>query len=155
MFLWNYIVHVAHPTPWNITGHSTIDNGVLVDWTGFPGDKNINFFVISVNQTTINQYNEHDDDEENKPLRILQIVNSSRTSVNIKKLPVSVELVVTVYLVDKDDEIFQSEIIIFKTKEGGKWYLFYYFLLFMLQVVISKYGHDKFFFFHFQIINQF
>ena len=95
---------------------------MIVDWSGYPGSLDVGFFIISVNQTRISQYEDHDHDHdgERKPLRILQIVNSSESSFVINDLPVAMEFAAIVYLVGNDNEIYKSENVTVETEESGK-----------------------------------
>ena len=118
---------VAQPTqtPWKIKGNGG-SSFFLVDWSGFPSDLDTNFFIISLNQTTLSPYkndDDHHDDNDKKLVRFLQIVNSSQASINITNLPIAAEFTAIVYLVDKNNEIYKSEKIINSTEEGGKFSL--------------------------------
>lgn len=90
-----------------------------MDWSGYPADLDIAFFIVSVNQATISQYYDDHDDENRKPLRILRTFNSSESSFIIKDLPSASEFAAIVYLVDKNNEIVKSETSILETEEGG------------------------------------
>lgn len=107
---------------WNINGNEE-NSSISLDWSGSPGNLDINFFVISLNQTELSPYVKDDDhhyDNEKKLVRFLKIVNSSETSINITDLPIAAKFIATVYIVDKNNEIYMSEKLMISTEEGGK-----------------------------------
>lgn len=107
---------------WNINGNEG-SSFISLDWSGSPGNYNINFFVIFLNQTELSPYVKDDDhyyNNENKLVRFLKIVNSSETFVNITDLPIAAKFVATVYMIDKNNEIYKSEKLMISTEEGGK-----------------------------------
>ncbi len=80
-----------------------------------PGSLQVDFFILSLNQT-LRPYDERD----NRTTLLLQIVNSSTTSMNVSNLPVSSQYIVRVYLVDVNGDVYKSEHIVVETDEGGK-----------------------------------
>ena len=107
---------------WNINGNEG-SSFISLDWSGSPGNHNINFFVIFLNQTELSPYVKDDDhyyNNENKLVCFLKIVNSSETFVNITDLPIAAKFVATVYMIDKNNEIYKSEKLMISTEEGGK-----------------------------------
>ncbi|XP_022800806.1 uncharacterized protein LOC111338572 [Stylophora pistillata] len=115
-------LHSAQPTqvPWNIKGNEGSDF-ISLDWSGFPGNLGVNFFVISLNQTELSPYKKddyHHDDKENKLVRFHKIVNSCETFINITDLPIAAKFIATVYIVNNNNEIYKSEKLMISTEEG-------------------------------------
>ena len=100
-------------TPWNIRAFNTSETSLVVDWSNFPGGLQVNFFILSANQTRpVNYYN------YNKG--IFRTVDSSLTSTSLNNLPIFSEHVVIVYLVDAYGEVYKSKQVTVETDEGGK-----------------------------------
>ena len=117
-----YLSLALDPSPsWDISLNDRNASSLSLDWSGFPGALNADFFIISLNQTQINQDSEHDhhDEHENKPLRLLEIVNASQTTVVISGLPAATEFIAIVYLVDTNNDIYKSGTRLVKTEESG------------------------------------
>ena len=93
---------------------------MTVDWSSHPTNLHIAFFILSINQTKMPEFEDHHHDEERKPLRILQIVNSSESAFVRRDLPAAMEFAAIVYLVDNNNDIYKSERAILQTEEGGK-----------------------------------
>ena len=110
---------------WNINGNEG-NSFISLDWSGSPGNHDINFFAILLNQTELSPYVKDDDhyyhyyNNENKLVRFLKIVNSSETSINITDLPIAAKFIATVYIIDKNYKIYKSEKLMISTEEGGK-----------------------------------
>lgn len=93
---------------------------MIVDWSSHPTNLDIAFFIISINQTKMPEFQDHHHDEEQNPLRILQIVNNSESAFVLRDLPSAMEFAAIVYLIDNNNDIYKSERAILQTEEGGK-----------------------------------
>ena len=107
------------PQPtWNIHGFNTSQTSLIVDWSNVPGSLEVDFFILSMNQTRPNYK------WDERKTSFLRIVNSTTMSMNVSNLPVFSQYTVRVYLVDVDGDVYQSELIVVETGEGGKLILF-------------------------------
>ena len=106
---------------WVITSHSS-GNSIALDWSAFPNELVPTFFIISLNQTQIIQDddNHHHDDEYSNPIRFLDIVNASKTEVNVSGLPAAMEFQAVVFLVNNNNDIYKSQRLTVMSEEGGK-----------------------------------
>ena len=118
----NSFTALDSPSPWDITSQNNTGTSVAIRWSGFPGGLQPNFFIISVNQTTVREDSgdHHHGDQENKPVRILKIVESSQTSAVISELSASTEYLAIVYMVDNNNDIYKSNSIAIETEESGE-----------------------------------
>lgn len=102
--------------------NTTQDGRVLVDLSGSPASIDDSFFIISLNETKRNEddHHHHDDDDDDEG-RYLFMFNSSNTLIaELSGAPVFRNFTATVYIVDKSNEIFRSELFLVQTPEGGE-----------------------------------
>ena len=106
---------------------------------------NAAFFVISLNQTKTNQVAEHHNphsEYQDKPMRILNIANSSQTTAVISDIPSFTEFVAIVYLVDTNNNIYKSTTLLIETEESGK---LLHFLWICVRRVLLSVIHSSFY----------
>ncbi len=82
-----------------------------------PGSLQVDFFILSMNQTRPFHAR---DEEDNRRTSFLRIVDSSTTSMNVLNLPVFSQYIVRVYLLDVNGDVYKSDRITVETDEGGK-----------------------------------
>ncbi|KAL9953601.1 hypothetical protein ACROYT_G041044 [Oculina patagonica] len=102
-------------TTWNIHGYNTSQTSLFVDWSNVPGNLQVDFFILSMNQT---RPYVKGDERDNGRTSFLRIVNSSTTLMNVSNLPVFSQHIVRVYLVDVNGDVYKSERIVVETDEG-------------------------------------
>ena len=102
--------------------NTTQDGRVLVDLSGSPSSIDGNFFIISLNETKRNEEDDHhNDDDDNDGGQYLFMFNSTNTLIaELSGAPVFRNFTATVYIVDKGNEIFRSEVFLVQTPEGGE-----------------------------------
>ena len=109
----NPFTAVSPPASWNIRSTNKSSSSITVDWSGYPVDLAASFFIISLNETPRASHQ--------KSIKLLSIAaNASRTEKVVSGLPAFTSLVVTVYLVDINNVIYQSNTISVEGEGSGK-----------------------------------
>ncbi|XP_074632006.1 uncharacterized protein LOC141890434 isoform X2 [Acropora palmata] len=90
---------VSPSASWDIRSTNKSNSSLTIDWSGYPVDLVASFFIISLNETSL----------QNKPIQFLSIeANSSRTDMVVSGLPAFASFEATVYLVDINNDIYKS-----------------------------------------------
>lgn len=96
---------------WDIRSTNKSNSSLTIDWSGYPGDLVASFFIISLNETSL----------QNKPIQFLSIeANSSRTDMVVSGLPAFASFEATVYLVDINNDIYKSSTTSVETEGSGR-----------------------------------
>ena len=112
-----YVVALSPSRAWNIHGFNISQTSLFFDWSNVPVDLQIDFFILSLNQTRP-EFSFNDGETGGSFFRI---VDSLNTTAHATDLPVFSQYIVTVYLVDINGEVYKSDTIVVQTDEGGKY----------------------------------